>query len=577
MMTNPKRIWLVLFAAACCLRLAPAVPARDANANVSTNNPAPGQASAGVLAPSSNASAELLTNEPAVNEDGETSYEPRQIVLMGQNAELKAGETADAVVVIGGSAKIHGKVRNAVVVIGGTLEVDGEVGDAVVAVLGNVRLGKGALVHRNAVAVLGGVAVAPGAVVEHDAVSVGGKLDIAEGAVVHGQRVNVRSPIAWPSLEWLRKWFRYCVLELRPLAPQVGWVWIIAAVFFVVYLLVAAVFPRPVQVCVDELTRRPATTFCLGLLTKLLVPVVLLLLAATGIGLIVAPFLIAAVCFGAVIGKVAILEWLGLRIGGRRGGVLQKPLVAFLIGSILLTLLYMVPILGLTAYAITSVWGLGCAVTAGFSRLRREIPDKPITPAPPFGSPPAMPAPVPFQPVTAPVFPSSDVPTPGAAPMPDLAAAQRPAPPLIVPPPGMAGVVPPLQPPLPPQLLSFPRAGFWERMAAAFLDIVIVGVLSAIVGGLPLGFIVALAYFVGMWTWKGTTIGGIILKLQVVRTDGAPLTFVVALVRGLAATLSVFVFFLGFLWIAWDNSKQGWHDKIAGTEVVRLPRATPLV
>ena len=67
------------------------------------------------------------------------------------------------------------------------------------------------------------------------------------------------------------------------------------------------------------------------------------------------------------------------------------------------------------------------------------------------------------------------------------------------------------------------------------------------------------------------------VELQVVRTDGAPLTFVVALVRGLAATLSVFVFFLGFLWIAWDNSKQGWHDKIAGTEVVRLPRATPLV
>jgi len=39
----------------------------------------------------------------------------------------------------------------------------------------------------------------------------------------------------------------------------------------------------------------------------------------------------------------------------------------------------------------------------------------------------------------------------------------------------------------------------------------------------------------------------------------------------------VVVFFLGFLWVAWDKDKQGWHDKIAGTVVVRLPQAQPLV
>jgi uncharacterized RDD family membrane protein YckC len=55
------------------------------------------------------------------------------------------------------------------------------------------------------------------------------------------------------------------------------------------------------------------------------------------------------------------------------------------------------------------------------------------------------------------------------------------------------------------------------------------------------------------------------------------MTFVVALVRSLAAAFSVIVLFLGFLWIAWDRDKQGWHDKIAGTIVVRLPRSMPLV
>jgi uncharacterized RDD family membrane protein YckC len=37
------------------------------------------------------------------------------------------------------------------------------------------------------------------------------------------------------------------------------------------------------------------------------------------------------------------------------------------------------------------------------------------------------------------------------------------------------------------------------------------------------------------------------------------------------------VLFVGFLWIIWDAEKQAWHDKIAGTVVVRLPKAAPLV
>jgi uncharacterized RDD family membrane protein YckC len=126
-------------------------------------------------------------------------------------------------------------------------------------------------------------------------------------------------------------------------------------------------------------------------------------------------------------------------------------------------------------------------------------------------------------------------------------------------------------------LLSYPKAGFWERMGAGFLDVVLVGILGSLVGGPPLGFLVALAYFAGMWAWKGTTVGGIVLKLQLVRTDGQSVTFLVALVRALAAAFSVIFLFIGFLWIAWDRDKQGWHDKIAGTVVVRLPHSVPLV
>ena len=128
-----------------------------------------------------------------------------------------------------------------------------------------------------------------------------------------------------------------------------------------------------------------------------------------------------------------------------------------------------------------------------------------------------------------------------------------------------------------PEAWTLPRAGFWERMAAAFLDVVLVSLLGHLVGRPSWGLLVALAYFTGMWAWKGTTIGGILLKLKVARLDGQPMTFPVALVRGLSAVFSVVVLFLGFLWIAWDRDKQGWHDKIAGTTVVRLPHTQSLV
>src|SRR2546423_14029078 len=85
-----------------------------------------------------------------------------------------------------------------------------------------------------------------------------------------------------------------------------------------------------------------------------------------------------------------------------------------------------------------------------------------------------------------------------------------------------------------PDAWAFPKATFWERMGAAFLDVALVSILGGVVGHPPAGFLVALAYFSGMWAWKATTIGGIVLGLKVARMDGQSLTFTVALVRALA-------------------------------------------
>lgn len=509
---------------------------------------------------------------------------PHDVVVIGRSTVLPAGETANDMVVIGGSATALGRVRGDLVSIFGNVTLSNEASGDVVAVLGNVKLATNAVVHGDTVAVLGNIQMGPNTRARGDVVAVGGAVERGEGSVVNGQVVGM------PGFKWLGEWLEQCVFKLRPLAPQLGWLWAITGIMLVVYLLIAIAFPRPIQACVDEITRRPVTTVLMGLLTKILVPFVFLILVATGVGLFVVPFLVIALMCAGMIGKIALLQYFGQQIGRQFNlAAIQKPLAAFLLGWVILTLLYLVPVLGFIVYTLVGLWALGAVILAMFSGRRREMPEKPAAPPPGSSPPPAYGSAAAF--ATVAPAPMTGVPpvNPGVAPAgtPDAANITG-TPPLVATPIQTAMGTATVTPPALQELLSYPRAGFWERMGAAFLDIVVVGVITGIAHG-PLGFlmmfvsgppvflIIALAYFAGLWAWKGTTVGGIVLKLHVVRCDGQPVTFLAALVRGLAAALSVIVFFLGFLWIAWDHDKQGWHDKIAGTVVVRLPRSLPLV
>ena len=123
-----------------------------------------------------------------------------------------------------------------------------------------------------------------------------------------------------------------------------------------------------------------------------------------------------------------------------------------------------------------------------------------------------------------------------------------------------------------------PKALFRDRLAAFVVDILGVAIVVNVLGADPdeMFLPIVLAYFVGMWTWKQTTVGGMVCQLRVVRTDGSPLTLADALVRGLAGVVSLAVFFVGALWMLRDRDSQTWHDKIAGTYVVKVPKGLPV-
>jgi uncharacterized RDD family membrane protein YckC len=131
--------------------------------------------------------------------------------------------------------------------------------------------------------------------------------------------------------------------------------------------------------------------------------------------------------------------------------------------------------------------------------------------------------------------------------------------------------------PLPLINASLPRAGFWRRLGAMALDGMLIGIIFGPMGAGPMIMPMLAIYAALMWKLKGTTVGGIVCGLAVVRVDDRPVDWPTAIVRALGCFLSLVVIGLGFVWVAFDDEKQSWHDKIAGTTVVKAPRGVSLV
>ena len=109
-------------------------------------------------------------------------------------------------------------------------------------------------------------------------------------------------------------------------------------------------------------------------------------------------------------------------------------------------------------------------------------------------------------------------------------------------------------------------------MVALLFDAILVGVVLHLLRDSSQLFLVFLAaYGAVMWKLRGSTVGGIIFNLQVVQQDGREMEWSTAVVRALSSFLSLIGIGLGFIWIAVDPDKRAWHDKIAGTIVVRVP------
>ena len=472
------------------------------------------------------------------------------VVNVWGEARLAANHVADGVIAIFGDAHVDGEVVEAVVTVFGNSYVSstGTVHDGVVSLFGNSYID--GEVKEAAVSVFGDLELGPNARVEGDIAVVAGKLTRDPGAVVSGSSEIVGG--GFPALESVRTWIHKCLFYGRPLAfdASLWWAWAIACGFLLFYVVVALMFDRSVARCVETLETQPGQSTVASLMTVILVPVLFVLLAISVIGIVVIPFVGMGLFVAALFGKAVALAALGRRVT-RFTGIAPFGHIAFatFVGGLIALALYVIPVVGLIAYKLLGIIGLGVVVYTILLSIRQRSANRASAAAAMAAAAPVPAAAADASPIPAAATASAPAPAPATAPAPAA-----------------------------PVETTAPRAGFWIRMGALLIDMILIAVIIAILdAGGEFWLIVLAAYGALMWKIKGTTIGGLVCGLKLVRRDGADINWDTAIVRALGCFLSMIVAGLGFLWIVFDEDRQAWHDKIAGTLVVRTSRPESLV
>jgi len=141
---------------------------------------------------------------------------------------------------------------------------------------------------------------------------------------------------------------------------------------------------------------------------------------------------------------------------------------------------------------------------------------------------------------------------------------------------------------------ALPKAGFWIRMVATIIDAFIVFVLQFLLGTLLVlagvaaagqhvsagnmtvlvqlfGFALSCVYYVVFTGYCGQTPGKMALRIKVIRRDGSLLSYGRAAFREIPAKfISGIIFGIGYLMVAFDEQKQGLHDRMADSYVIKL-------
>jgi uncharacterized RDD family membrane protein YckC len=483
-----------------------------------------------------------------------------EIVSMFSDAIVPEDKNVDSAVAIVGDVIVNGTAQQAVAIVG-SVTANKKVGQTVsivgsntvnasakqaVAVVGNVYVN--GHVTDQVVAVGGGVELGPDARVDGQVIALGGGIKRDPASSIGGETVEMKM---FGNMNGFNAWVTRCLAKGRLLAfaPGLTWAWIVTGAFLLFYVIVALLFPRAVAKSAEAFELHPGGVLLAAFLTLLIKPILGLVLTVT----IVGPLIFGLACFAlAAVALAAVRAWIGRRVTLPLG--LTHPAVAVFPGGVLLALGYAVPFLGIVLWMLGRFLGEGMVVYAAIMTIRRRRAERAAALAAEKAAREAA--------VAAATVAADSGAAAGATGAATPAAGAPVAITLLTPQTDAA---------------IAPRAGFCVRTGALLIDILMMAVIAKVCHAGMLFVPLFATYCVIMWALRGTTIGGIVCGLKIARLDGRPVDWATAVVRALGGFLSILPAGLGFIWLAFDDERQSWHDKIAGTVVVHAPKRQSLI
>ncbi|MGV8026947.1 MAG: polymer-forming cytoskeletal protein [Anaerolineaceae bacterium] len=287
------------------------------------------------------------TSVPAVQKSDDGT------LVIGEVYTLSSGKTLQGdVAVVGSSFTIEegAFVNGDISLIGSTAEISGEVTGDIFAFGGSTTLSSSAVINGSIDQVF------------HE-------IDVEPGASVTGEINTYSNPFAFrQAWSGINAFFPYVTNPERVLTSRL----IVSAVFCLLACLLVYLLPKPTQNCVRTIQNQPGAAWGVGFLVLLVAPLVLLILTITiclsPIALVLLVAFMLSILFGwivlAVITGEKFNQWLYLKMPP-----VVQTFIGALIISVAVSLVSLIPCLGIAVSMLFGCYGLGGVIISRFGKI----------------------------------------------------------------------------------------------------------------------------------------------------------------------------------------------------------------
>lgn len=258
-------------------------------------------------------------------------------------------------------------IRGNVVAMSGNIDVGGKVYGNVTAMAGNIRLRSGSLVSGN-------VTTIAGVIEQEDEASIGGRITSREEIRGMGDSRHHYTPHPYYSN------YRYNLHHPSPWERFSGWLLSLVGLLALTVAAVA-VFPDKLKAMKNGMEAEPLRQLGIGLLGWVALPVVLLALTLTIIGIPVAFLVLLCLPIIMIIGFVVMALFAGQQLDKALGDrwpryVDERPIIQALKGMVLIWVIKAVPLVGWLVWPLAALFGMGTALATRFGTNRPWFKNK---------------------------------------------------------------------------------------------------------------------------------------------------------------------------------------------------------